>query len=67
MRARQEFDDGGGFAMPPNPQHDAVIGPFHGAEFTGFRCRAQPSKPPEMTAGGYALNRPLRVEPAFMR
>ena len=36
MAARQEFDDGGGFAMPPYPQHDAFVGPFHGTEFTGF-------------------------------
>src|SRR6266404_8721355 len=28
--ARQQFDDGGGFAMPPHPQHDAFVGPFHG-------------------------------------
>jgi hypothetical protein len=32
MLARQELDDGGGFAMPPHPQHDAVVGPFHGDE-----------------------------------
>ncbi len=30
MAARQEFDDGAGFAMPPHPQHDAFVGPFHG-------------------------------------
>jgi hypothetical protein len=30
MAARQEFDDGGGFAMPPHSQHDAFVGPFHG-------------------------------------
>jgi hypothetical protein len=29
MAARQEFDDGGGFAMPPNPEHDAFVSPFH--------------------------------------
>ena len=28
--ARQQFDDGGGFAMPPDAQHDALVGPFHG-------------------------------------
>jgi hypothetical protein len=30
MAARQEFDDGAGFAMPPHPEHDAFVGPFHG-------------------------------------
>ena len=30
VTARQEFDDGGGFAMPPHPQHNAIVGPFHG-------------------------------------
>jgi len=36
VAARQEFDDGGGFAMPPHPQHDAFVGPFHGESVT---CR----------------------------
>src|SRR5437762_8935855 len=31
MAARQQLDNGGGFAMPPHPQHDAFVGPFHGA------------------------------------
>src|SRR3954447_12785557 len=26
---RQQFDDGAGFAMPPHPQHDPFVGPFH--------------------------------------
>ena len=30
VAARQELDNGGGFAMPPHPQHDAFVGPFHG-------------------------------------
>jgi hypothetical protein len=30
MLARQQFDNGGGFAMPPHAQHDAFVGPFHG-------------------------------------
>jgi hypothetical protein len=30
MTARQEFDDDGRFAVPPHPQHNAFIGPFHG-------------------------------------
>jgi hypothetical protein len=30
MPARQQFDDGGRFAMPPHAQHDAFVGPFHG-------------------------------------
>src|SRR5271169_382844 len=29
VTTRQEFDDGGGFAMPPHPQYDAFVGPFH--------------------------------------
>src|SRR5205823_8432108 len=29
MLARQQFDDGGGFAMPPYAQHNAFVGPFH--------------------------------------
>src|SRR5579863_4568154 len=29
MATRQEFDDGGRFAMPPHPQNDAFVGPFH--------------------------------------
>ena len=37
MLAGQQFDDGGGFAMPPHAQDDAVVGPFHGVEITGFR------------------------------
>ena len=40
--ARKQFDDGGGFAMPPHAQDDAVVGPFHGREFTGFRSGVQP-------------------------
>src|SRR5579864_5115162 len=31
VTARQKFDDGGGFAMPPYAQYDAFVGPFHGA------------------------------------
>ena len=27
--AGQQLDNGGGFAMPQHPQHDAVVGPFH--------------------------------------
>jgi hypothetical protein len=27
--ARQQLYDGRGFAMPPQAQHDALIGPFH--------------------------------------
>src|ERR1700704_1596780 len=46
MAARQEFDDGAGFTMPPHPQHDAFVSPFHGSECTGFRRCAQPPKPP---------------------
>src|SRR3981189_1249314 len=42
MAARQEFDDGAGFAMPPHPEHDAFVSPFHGSECTGFRRCAQP-------------------------
>src|SRR5215467_10793384 len=30
MFARQQLDNGGGFAMPPHTQYDAVVGPFHG-------------------------------------
>jgi len=30
MAARQELDDGRGFAMPPHPEHDAFVRPFHG-------------------------------------
>ncbi len=30
MTARQEFDDGRGFAMPPHSEHDAFVRPFHG-------------------------------------
>src|SRR5580704_13796311 len=30
MPTRQELDNGRGFAMPPHPEHDALIGPFHG-------------------------------------
>ena len=29
MRARQQYDDGAAFAMPPHAQHDAVVSPFH--------------------------------------
>src|ERR1700754_4891651 len=43
MAARQKLDDGGGFAMPPHSQHDAFVGPFHGADGTGLRRRTQPS------------------------
>jgi uncharacterized membrane-anchored protein len=31
MLARQQLDNGGRFAMPPHAQHDAFVGPFHGA------------------------------------
>src|SRR4051812_31690407 len=34
MIARQQFDDGGGFAMPPNAEHDAFVGPFHRSDST---------------------------------
>ena len=27
-----QFDKGRGFAMPPHPQHDAFVGPFHGVD-----------------------------------
>ena len=30
MTARQQFDNGAGLAMPPHPQYDAFIRPFHG-------------------------------------
>ncbi len=30
VRARQQFDDGVGLAMPPHAQYDAFIDPFHG-------------------------------------
>jgi hypothetical protein len=36
MPARQQLDNGGRFAMPPDAQHDAFVGPFHREEFTGF-------------------------------
>ena len=31
MAARQQFDNGAGFAMPPHPQYDAFVSPFHEA------------------------------------
>jgi hypothetical protein len=39
MAARQELDNGGGFAMPPHPQHDAFVGPFHGLSLQDFDAR----------------------------
>src|SRR6266508_1002649 len=40
MLARQQFDDGGSFAMPPHAQHDAFVGPFHGGSLQEFgACR----------------------------
>jgi hypothetical protein len=45
MTARQQFDDGGGFAMPPYPEHDAFVRPFHGFECTGFRRTTQQLRP----------------------
>ncbi len=36
MLARQQLDDGGGFAMPPHAQHDAFVGPFHGGSLQEF-------------------------------
>ena len=36
VAARQQFDDGGGFAMPPHPEHDAFVGPFHGGSLQDF-------------------------------
>jgi hypothetical protein len=31
VTTRQQFDDGGGFAVPPHSQYDTFVGPFHGA------------------------------------
>ena len=36
MLARQQFDDGGRFAMPPHAQHNAFVGPFHGGSLQDF-------------------------------
>jgi hypothetical protein len=36
MLAREEFGNGGGFAMPPNPEYDGVVGPFHSIKSTEF-------------------------------
>ena len=36
MLARQQLDNGGGFAMPPHAQHDAFVGPFHGRSLQDF-------------------------------
>src|SRR6476620_4477723 len=30
VAARQQFDNGAGLAVPPHPQYDAFIRPFHG-------------------------------------
>src|SRR6266850_6954897 len=30
VAARQQFDNGAGFAVPPHPQYDAFVRPFHG-------------------------------------
>ena len=29
VAARQQFDDGAGFAMPPHAEHNAFVGPLH--------------------------------------
>src|ERR1700689_5947870 len=58
MAARQEFDDGGRFAMPPHPQHDAFVGPFHpltlpdSGERRSLKLRSWSRFP------NYALNQP---------
>src|SRR5579872_7470896 len=41
VATRQQFDDGGGFAVPPYSQYDPFVGPFHGMESTGFRRAVQ--------------------------
>jgi hypothetical protein len=30
MTTGQELDDGAGFAVPPGPENDAFVSPFHG-------------------------------------
>jgi len=45
MAARQEFDNGAGFAMPPHPQHDAFVGPFHEwSVYVGWAKRSVPTE-----------------------
>ena len=38
--ARHHLDDGVGLAVAPRAQHDAVIGPFHGASLSPRRCES---------------------------
>src|SRR5579872_3370422 len=43
MAARQELDDGGRLAMPPDPKHDALVSPFHAASLADSgEGRSQP-------------------------
>jgi hypothetical protein len=39
VRTRHQFDDGAGFAMTPDTEHNALIGPFHESEHIRFRLQ----------------------------
>src|SRR5438128_11783145 len=44
VAAGQEFDDGAGFAVAPDPENDAFVSPFHGLPFTLLCDKPQPAR-----------------------
>src|SRR5215212_1769364 len=60
VTARQKFDDGATFAMPPYPQHDAFVSPLHGRNLTGFRAETQLSVEPTLGVAGKGKIQPGR-------